>query len=862
MKKWYRKPLIKTVLVLLAIASVTMLMISTVLLAAFSGNLFQKETWSLNKPEYEESADFQNAMENAIYTILDQQYWKENFETDGKYDEKKIVDIMEYAEEGTISGENESKVAYYLGDLYDWGKKYVNSSDPLYTETGVIVCEKPEGGYYYYYLDEFMEMTEAGAIRIVSDGEPLGEVLEELKNGYRTSPGYGEIRVEDSEGKVLYTDCWNFGSSLKEEYAPIGAENLLDIVNETPALNGRLTDIYQMLDNALYTLYSPLYTYLNNSEVYEEGNTNFTYMYVKTDTKQVFTNRAEYQDYAQAEKHIEEMMAAENNKYVVIYPKLVDFQTNTAISAGTYHDMAEHYIGDGAKDDNFVFAAWVDTDFPIQDEFYNLKKSYEQNLPYLKASLLLEIAAVSGLILSLVWLTCIAGRRAEDEEVHLNGFDRWKTEIAAAVVIGIWLGFTALLSSAWTGISSMNYYYPDNVYNHGPYVYFSGLSTIYADTGDVIVLSIYGFITGCCFLAGYLSLVRRIKARSLWKDSLLRLMIKFLALFWRNRSVTWREVVALAGLFALHFMCVATGWHPFFVIPAIAADLAVIYYVVTNAVAKNRLKKGIEKIASGDLNYQISTQGLRGVNRELAERVNDIGNGLNRAVEESVKSERLKTDLITNVSHDIKTPLTSIINYVDLLKRENFQDEKIRGYLEILEAKAQRLKILTEDVVEASKVSSGNISLELMNVDLVEMVQQTEGEFEEKFAARNLTMITTLPEEKAVVYADGRRLWRVLENIFGNAAKYAMPGTRVYADLMTDEKHVRFSLKNISEQQLNISADELTERFIRGDLSRSTEGSGLGLSIAQSLTKLQGGEMNLYLDGDLFKVEVIFPKAE
>ena len=231
-------------------------------------------------------------------------------------------------------------------------------------------------------------------------------------------------------------------------------------------------------------------------------------------------------------------------------------------------------------------------------------------------------------------------------------------------------------------------------------------------------------------------------------------------------------------------------------------------------------------------------------------------------MEESVKSERLKTDLITNVSHDIKTPLTSIINYVDLLKRENFQDEKIRGYLEILEAKAQRLKILTEDVVEASKVSSGNISLELMNVDLVEMVQQTEGEFEEKFAARNLTMITTLPEENAVVYADGRRLWRVLENIFGNAAKYAMPGTRVYADLMTDEKHVRFSLKNISEQQLNISADELTERFIRGDLSRSTEGSGLGLSIAQSLTKLQGGEMNLYLDGDLFKVEVIFPKAK
>ena len=246
----------------------------------------------------------------------------------------------------------------------------------------------------------------------------------------------------------------------------------------------------------------------------------------------------------------------------------------------------------------------------------------------------------------------------------------------------------------------------------------------------------------------------------------------------------------------------------------------------------------------------------------MAEQINKIGDGLDRALEASMKNERMKTDLITNVSHDIKTPLTSIINYVELLKRENFEDPKIQNYLQILEEKAFRLKTLTEDVVEASKVSSGNIKLEKMNLNLVELVNQTYAELEEKFTDRNLHLVVNLPEEPAIIFADGRRMWRVLFNVFNNAAKYAMEGTRVYVDLMTVGQEIRFTLKNVSEQPLNISADELTERFIRGDLSRSTEGSGLGLSIAKNLTELQGGTFELYLDGDLFKVLICFPKAE
>ena len=262
------------------------------------------------------------------------------------------------------------------------------------------------------------------------------------------------------------------------------------------------------------------------------------------------------------------------------------------------------------------------------------------------------------------------------------------------------------------------------------------------------------------------------------------------------------------------------------------------------------------------MDYKIDIAGLSEEQKDIAENINSIGEGLDRALEKSIKSERLKTDLITNVSHDIKTPLTSIINYVELLKQENFQDPKIQRYIEILEAKSQRLKTLTEDVVEASKVSSGNITLEFMNINFVEMIQQTSGEFEEKFKARNLTEVLTLPEEEVIIRVDGRRMWRVLENIFGNAAKYAMPGTRVYADLNMTEEKVCFSLKNVSEQQLNISADELTERFIRGDdIEEARKEADWGCPIAKSLVQMQGGEFELYLDGDLFRVNIRFPRA-
>lgn len=287
-------------------------------------------------------------------------------------------------------------------------------------------------------------------------------------------------------------------------------------------------------------------------------------------------------------------------------------------------------------------------------------------------------------------------------------------------------------------------------------------------------------------------------------------------------------------------------------------DAAAVIFIIRKADGLDLIMDGLKKISDGELQYKIKTDTLTGKQKVMAEYINNIGGGLDAAVENSLKKERMQTELITNVSHDLKTPLTSIINYVDLMKRENPTDPKIQEYLRILDEKSQRLKVLTEDVVEASKASTGNIKLEMNDIDFVEMVQQVIGEFEEKFQEKNLTMMVHFTDEPSIIYADGQRMWRVLENVFGNVVKYAMEGTRVYAEISNRNKKVTFSLKNISAQPLNISADELTERFIRGDVARNTEGSGLGLSIAKSLTELQGGEFKLYLDGDLFKVMITF----
>ena len=286
---------------------------------------------------------------------------------------------------------------------------------------------------------------------------------------------------------------------------------------------------------------------------------------------------------------------------------------------------------------------------------------------------------------------------------------------------------------------------------------------------------------------------------------------------------------------------------------------AVLALLIAEGVQRQKLLEGVEAMKTGTEETRIPTERLFRDNRQMAEAVNELGEGLRSAVQEQMKSERMKADLITNVSHDLKTPLTSIINYVDLMKREPIHNAKAEEYLGVLDQKSQRLKQLTEDLVEASRASSGNVTLQITRIDLKELLMQTSGEFEERFASRGLRFVADYPQEPLFVKADGRRLWRIIENLYRNVEKYAMPHTRVYLDVRRDGDEAVISMKNISEQPLDISADELTERFTRGDESRTTEGSGLGLAIAKDLTELQNGRFEIYLDGDLFKVTVAFP---
>ena len=283
--------------------------------------------------------------------------------------------------------------------------------------------------------------------------------------------------------------------------------------------------------------------------------------------------------------------------------------------------------------------------------------------------------------------------------------------------------------------------------------------------------------------------------------------------------------------------------------------LWVFYRIKKYTRQQDEIKEALEKIYQGNNEIYLNDSELQGVQKEMAVYINDIEGGFSNAIEESLKSERLKTELITNVSHDIKTPLTSIINYVDLLKKEELQDERIREYVEILDMKSQRLKKLTEDLVEASKVSSGNVKLTIEEINLKELINQSIGEFKDRFEEKGLQIESNMPEG-IKVKADNRYLYRVIENLFSNITKYALENSRVYIDITKEKNKISISMKNISKEKLNISSDELMQRFVRGDKARYTEGSGLGLSIAKSLTELQGGTFDIYIDGDLFKVVI------
>lgn len=445
-------------------------------------------------------------------------------------------------------------------------------------------------------------------------------------------------------------------------------------------------------------------------------------------------------------------------------------------------------------------------------------------------------------IILLCFLYSAAGHR-KDGTVRLNYLDRVPFDIAAAAVIAATvLSFVLVVEAGYGSFVSMM-------------------------TAAVLVLSADYFIA----LAFTMTFATRLKTRTLIKNTVIYRFLKFLfkkfkSLFafigynLRNIPLVIRTAaicgaailfqLIVYGLFAYNTGEMVVFWLFF----AFAITAIVIYVAIT----LQKIKEGGERIAGGDLDYKIDTKYMYGDFKDFCGTLNNINKGISAAVSEKMKSERFKTELITNVSHDIKTPLTSIINYVDLIKKEEPENEKIREYISVLDRQSGRLKKLIEDLVEASKASSGSVAVNLAECDPSVLLSQTVGEFDERLKAAGLTAVIKAPETPVRIMADGRHLWRVFDNLMNNICKYSQRGTRVYLDVSESGGRVNVTFKNISAYELNISGEELTERFVRGDRSRSTEGSGLGLSIARSLTEIQGGTLKIDIDGDLFKVTVSF----
>ncbi len=575
--------------------------------------------------------------------------------------------------------------------------------------------------------------------------------------------------------------------------------------------------------------------YLRYNNEFQQENTNFCYWYKAGGVW--YTNQPDTEEGQVFDTQTILMEAKTMGDYLLYDMENKEFGTDI-------HGL-ENYFFDGYNSkmywplEDVVLVIGVDTQLSAKDDLYEANLEYTRLHPWIKVSLAGAIIGMIGWLVSLMYLTLAAGRREDSEEISLSFVDRIKTEILIAVFV--------LIASELL------------------YVVAKVANQKWDVSGLLVASGSVSFLIDAVFLIFYLSMVRRLKAEVMWKNSLVCWLGRGLEKTFRERSVTVRVLITFSVHLVVCFVLALGAFH----YKSIGAMLLLAvfcgmeaYLMLRKAVEHYRILEGVEEIADGDLNSKIDVDDLHGEDRKLAEAINNIGAGLLHAVDDNTKNERMKADLITNVSHDIKTPLTSIINYVNLIKIEDIENERVKNYVRILDEKSQRLKQLMEDLVEASKVSSGNVKLDMQQIDIVELVCQTGGEFNEKFETKELTIVTKLPKQAVYIWSDGRHLYRVIENLYNNVAKYALEKTRVYVEVSQQEDQAVFSIKNVSERSLameNSSVDDLTERFIRGDSSRTTEGSGLGLSIAKNLTNLMGGSLEITVDGDLFRATIRFP---
>ena len=537
---------------------------------------------------------------------------------------------------------------------------------------------------------------------------------------------------------------------------------------------------------------------------------------------------------------------------------------NTVINEDEYYDAENE--------------CYIQVNYQIKDQsdyivqLYILPGAYSYDAPWQMLQQLYTLRYhlfwVFGLSLLLfigitVFLCCTAGRKPNSDEVRAGGLNRLPLDLYTAAIVG---GVVLLVAIGYQLMDSLIY------------------------SNIILMLFLLGLVAAAASLlvvALIFAWAAQLKTKELYwlKNSVIGRVLRLIGWVFRKigngirwcfqgmRSlirllpVTWQWLLTAAMMIIVPLLLIVfaqVAWYPwqsfwlFMFIVSLFVDVGIIIY---GGYCFGTLLKGAKRMSQGDLRFKINTKFLLGSFRDFGSQLNSLSDAIYLAAEQQTRSERMKTELITNVSHDIKTPLTSIINFVDLLQKAHTPEQE-QEYLEVLSRQSAQMKKLIEDLMELSKASSGNLTVNLGKVDAVEAVNQALGEFADKLDAAGLTPVFRQPEAPIYINADGRHVWRVLFNLLTNAVKYALPGTRLYIDLMKADRDVVLSIKNVSRAELNISADELMERFVQGDASRKTEGSGLGLNIAKSLMEVQGGQLQLLLDGDLFKVTLIFPAAD
>ena len=519
-------------------------------------------------------------------------------------------------------------------------------------------------------------------------------------------------------------------------------------------------------------------------------------------------------------------------------------RTDTRLDDGRYIE----YVSASAKDFE-IYSSYTEelnlsTERETATTFLSMIEPINNNV-----YVFLPISVLITLLL-IIYLTNEIGHDGNEEGiVKINTFDRIPIEIIV---------FCAMLISCMPFILLE---FAENDYNAINSIAVTAYFTIYI-----------------CAIITLTTIIKRIKAKQFLKTSITgKVVLWFLKLcrkFAKKMNDIWNtityspnttaKVIITTGLTVFVWLLIVaiSVNSPMFPIITIGLMGFALYKIIKIFKGYLQIEKKLKDVYEGNTKDVLDEKEFENVFKNSVRYLNDISNGFENAVQERMQSERMKAELITNVSHDIKTPLTSIINYVDLLKQENIQDEKAREYIEILENKSQRLKKLTEDLVEASKVSTGNIAMKLEKINIVELIKQATGEFEDKFKKRELEPIINSNQNEINIMADSKYMYRIIENLYSNISKYALENSRVYVDIKVHKTepvpNVQIEIKNISKDRLNISADELMQRFVRGDKSRTSEGSGLGISIAQNLTELQHGKFELKLDGDLFKVKLTF----